>query len=279
MAIIVVSGYLVALIATLIWATTSSGAAASASPEASAAAGRARTPSPGAAPIRAAAPGYSIGSAAFVVYGERCKSARRAVVHYRTLTWERQVNRGGQLADRTPIVRGKTCRWARFAAEEWQARAKAAGAALSRWQRSVGQVVARLNRGLSGTPMAGTGAILERWGRRYGVSPYFMAAAAATESSLGAAACSNNRFNVWGLSSCGSGWHVPDWDGPKGEVPDSVGWPQAIAFYARFLAGRWPGHSTPYSFTGYAACSACWGRKVSEWMHSLFGVAAVTRYP
>jgi hypothetical protein len=278
MAIVVVSGYLVALLITLIWATTSSGAAASTSPETSAAAGRVRTPSPG-EHNRAAAPDYSIGSAAFVVYGERCKAARKAVVYYRALTWQRQQARYALLADLTPVVRGKTCRWARFAAEEWQARARAAGAALSRWQRSVGQVVARLDRGLSGTPMAGTGAILERWGRRYGISPYFMAAAAATESSLGAAACSNNRFNVWGLSSCGSGWHVPDWDGPKGEVPDSVGWPQAIAFYARFLADRWPGHSTPYSFTGYAACSPCWGRKVSEWMHSLFGVAAVTRYP
>ncbi len=117
--------------------------------------------------------------------------------------------------------------------------------------------------------MAGTGTSLERWGRRFHVSPYFMAAAAATESSLGEAACSNNRYNVWGLSSCGSGWYVPAF----------ASWDEAIAFYARFLASHWPGHSTPYSFTGYAACSPCWGRKVSEWMHSLFGVPAVTRYP
>ena len=117
--------------------------------------------------------------------------------------------------------------------------------------------------------MTGTGEILVRYGRRYHVSPYFMAAAAATESSLGAAACSNNRFNVWGLASCSGSWYVPAFRS----------WDEAIAFYARFLSGRWPGHSTPYSFRGYAACSECWGRKVSEWMNRLFGVSAVTRYP
>ena len=139
-----------------------------------------------------------------------------------------------------------------------------------RWRkREVVSVVNRLNRGLYGSPMAGTGAILERHGRRWHVSPYFMAAAAATESSLGAAACSNNRYNVWGLSSCGSGWYVPPFRS----------WDEAIAFYARFLASRWPGHSTPYSFVGYAACSSCWGSRTSYWMSSLFGVAAVTRYP
>lgn len=208
-------------------------------------------------------------TAAYVVYGERCKSARRAVAYYRSLTWTRQVNRGGQLSDRTPLVRGKTCRWARFSADEWSARAKAAGRALARWQRSVGQVVARLNRGLRGTPMAGTGIILERYGRRHGVSPFFIVAVAATESSIGHAACFNNRFNVWGLSSCGSGWYVPPFRS----------WDEAISFYADFLARRWPGHSTPYSFRGYAACDACWGRKVSEWMHSLFGVSSRTVYP
>jgi len=117
--------------------------------------------------------------------------------------------------------------------------------------------------------MAGTGLILERHGRRHGVSPYFIVAVAATESSIGHAACSNNRFNVWGLSSCGSGWYVPSFRS----------WDEAIAFYADFLARRWPGHSTPYSFRGYAACDACWGRKVSEWMGRLFGVPAETRYP
>lgn len=126
-----------------------------------------------------------------------------------------------------------------------------------------------LERGLRGSPMAGTARILEGQGRRYHVSPYFMAAVAATESSLGRAACSNNRFNVWGLASCVNSWPVPYFET----------WKEAISFYARFLATRWPGHSTPYSFRGYAACSECWARKVSYWMGALFGVPAVTRYP
>lgn len=208
-------------------------------------------------------------SAVFIVYGERCKSARKAVAYYRSLTWELQRARHGQLADRTPIVRGKTCRWARFSSEEWVARARSARRALTRWHRSTGQVVARLERGLAGTPMEGTGVILERHGRAYGVSPFFMVAVAATESSIGHAACSNNRFNVWGLASCSGSWYVPPFRS----------WDEAIEFYAKFLSSRWPGHSSPYSFRGYAACDECWGRKVSSWMSSLFGVSSRTAYP
>ena len=73
-------------------------------------------------------------SAGHVVYGERCRSARLAVAYFRAKTWERQAARDGELADRTPIVRGKTCRWARFSAETWQARARSARKALERWQ-------------------------------------------------------------------------------------------------------------------------------------------------
>lgn len=79
--------------------------------------------------------GILLPSAVYVVYGERCRSARRAVSHYRSLTWERQGARGGTLADRTPIVRSKTCRWARYAAREHQARARSALRSLKRWQR------------------------------------------------------------------------------------------------------------------------------------------------
>jgi hypothetical protein len=117
--------------------------------------------------------------------------------------------------------------------------------------------------------MAGTGILLERHGRRYGVSPYFMVAVAATESSIGRVPCRNNRRNVWGLASCVNTWPVPYF----------ATWDAAISFYARFLARRWPGHSTPYSFRGYAACSDCWSRKISYWMRALFGVRPVTRYP
>lgn len=157
----------------------------------------------------------------------------------------------------------------RYLAHLWQRKAHAARVAYEKWWGARGQVIALLNRGLSGSPMARTGAVLEHWGRRYRVSPYFMAAVAATESSLGEAACSNNQYNVWGLASCNGSWYVPPFHS----------WDEAIAFYAHFLSSRWPGHSTPYSFTGYAACSQCWGAKTSSWMNSLFGVPAVTRYP
>jgi hypothetical protein len=129
--------------------------------------------------------------------------------------------------------------------------------------------VNQLERGLRGSPMAGTARILEAQGRRHHISPFFMAAVAATESSLGRVPCSNNRRNVWGLASCNQSWSVPYFET----------WKEAIAFYARFLSSRWPSHSTPYSFRGYAACSECWAAKVSYWMRSLFGVGSSTRYP
>ncbi len=65
---------------------------------------------------------------------EKCPSARRAVAYYRAHTHQRQSARGGTLADRTPIVSGKSCRWARHAADTWKARAHSAGKALERWQ-------------------------------------------------------------------------------------------------------------------------------------------------
>jgi hypothetical protein len=95
-----------------------------------------------------------------------------------------------------------------------------------------------------------------------------MAAVAATESSLGHAACGAGGYKAWGLGNCGTAWSVPSF----------ASWDEAIAYYARFLT-RWSGHSTPYSFRGYAACDECWARKVSEWMQRLFGVAARTAYP
>jgi len=264
MAIAVLISFVFVLVVTLVWASTQeSGAAGVSAPSGDTRAQKGPQP-------RVTAPEqYVTPSAVFVVFGERCRSARKAVSYYRDITYDRQRQRAGRLADRTPIVRGKTCRWARHAADTWQARARAAQKALERWRRSIGQVVARLNRGLAGTPMAGTGAILERWGRRYGISPFFMAATAATESSLGAAACSNNRYNVWGLASCTGSWYVPAF----------ASWDEAIAFYARYLTRTWSSHSTPYSFRGYAECDACWGRSVSELMSSLFGVPAVTTYP
>jgi hypothetical protein len=71
------------------------------------------------------------------------------------------------------------------------------------------------------------------------------------------------------LANCTGIWYVPAFRS----------WDEAIAFYANFLASRWPGHSSPYSFNGYAACDDCWARKVSEWMARLFGMPARTAYP
>ena len=65
---------------------------------------------------------------------EKCASARRAVAHYRALTWERQSARDGDRATRTPLARGRSCHWARYAAREWQARARSARVALERWR-------------------------------------------------------------------------------------------------------------------------------------------------
>lgn len=130
-------------------------------------------------------------------------------------------------------------------------------------------VVSRLERGLQGSPMAGSGRALERAAWRYRISPFFIVAVAATESSIGRAACSNNRFNVWGLANCSGIWHVPAFRS----------WGEAYTFYARFLAERWPDATTCHHYYGYAKCSACWGRKTAAWMSSLFGVGPAVRYP
>lgn len=197
----------------------------------------------------------------------RCESNRRAVPYYRTKTWERQAMRHAGLADRTPLIRGRSCHWVDYAVTEWKARSAAARNAYEEWWKSVGQTIRRLDSILAGHRMAGTGVYLERSGRRHGVSPFFMVATAATESSYGDAACGPGGFNAWGLGNCGSAWTVPAFSS----------WEEAIEYYAEFLT-RWEGHTSPYSFRGYAACDACWGRKVSGYMES-FGVPTLTRYP
>ena len=126
----------------------------------------------------------------------------------------------------------------------------------------------KLNRGLAGSPMANLGWILEREAHRTHVSPYLMAAAAATESSLGRAGCSGNTKNVWGLASCGGGWHVPYFNS----------WDEAIHFYADFLRSHWPTATSTY-LSGYAACNQCWADKTAWWMSRLFGVGPAFRYP
>lgn len=56
----------------------------------------------------------------------RCRPARQAVPFYRRNTWTVQARFLEDLADRTPIVRGKSCHWARFAANTWVARFRSA---------------------------------------------------------------------------------------------------------------------------------------------------------
>lgn len=198
---------------------------------------------------------------------ERCPSHRSGVAFYRGRYSDWRALRGTD----TPYPVGRkphNCADASYLADVWASRSFRERKITERWQRSIGQVIARLDRVLASTPMAGQGVYFERYGRQYGVSPYFMVATAATESSIGRAGCGPGGYNAWGLGNCGSAWSVPAFGS----------WAEAIAYYAKFLT-RWDGHSTPYSFHGYAACDECWGRKVSEWMGRLFRVPAVTRYP
>lgn len=135
-------------------------------------------------------------------------------------------------------------------------------------------VVSRLNRGLAGTPLAGTGAELERAGRRHRISPYFMAAVAGKESSLGRVPCRENPRNVWGLGACDRAWRVPYFDT----------WAEAASYYARFLRRHWPRARTPWDFHGYCVTpsgATCpdWAPAVASFMRTLFRVGPSVSYP
>jgi hypothetical protein len=66
---------------------------------------------------------------------ERCYPARAAVPYYRTLTHTWQALRGSErLAGPGPRVRGRSCGFARYAASEWQGRARAAKDTYYRWK-------------------------------------------------------------------------------------------------------------------------------------------------
>lgn len=69
------------------------------------------------------------------VSAPRCFHARAAVPFYRETTWDWQSRRFGALADRTPIVRGKSCHWARYASTEWVDRSRSARRSFYRWTR------------------------------------------------------------------------------------------------------------------------------------------------
>ena len=126
----------------------------------------------------------------------------------------------------------------------------------------------RLRAGLTGTHMAGSERALEAAGRHWGISPYFIAAIAGTESSFGAASCAGAPFNAYGLASCGSSWHVPSFSS----------WGDSYEFMGEFLTSRWPHATTTYSYSGYASCSSCWGAKTAYWMKAKFGMGPSVSY-
>lgn len=64
---------------------------------------------------------------------EFCRSARKAVGYYRNRTYQFQDLRDGTRATRSPIARGKSCHWSRYAATEWQARARSAKVRYEKW--------------------------------------------------------------------------------------------------------------------------------------------------
>lgn len=117
--------------------------------------------------------------------------------------------------------------------------------------------------------MQGTEKELEQAGRRYGISPYFIAAIAATESTLGAHACGPHGYNAWGLANCDGRWDVPTFNS----------WEEAYLYMGRFLSQRWPTAIDPYDYVGYAKCSSCWGDATANHMRRLFGVGTYVRYP
>lgn len=207
-----------------------------------------------------------LGAAAPTSAPDSCRSAARAIRYYRARTNEIRSLFSTTYPDR---IAWPTCLLARRAAGEWQARAASARRSYDRWLRERGRTIRRLDRALAGHRMAGTGIFLERYGREYGVSPFFIAAVAWTESSLGDAACGPGGFNAWGLGNCGTAW-----------TPEAYSsWAEAIASYARFLSSRWPGHSSPWSFRGYAKCDDCWARATAEHMIALGAPSTRTAYP
>lgn len=137
------------------------------------------------------------------------------------------------------------------------------------------RVVRTLNQGIADSyrifrthsPMEGTGRELEAAGHKWRVSPFFIAAISATESSLGRAAC-RDRFNSFGLASCGY----------RSDVPRFRSWAHVYDYMGRYLSSRWPSARSTYDYYRYAKCSPCWGRKTAWWMNRLFGAGSSVRY-
>jgi len=126
--------------------------------------------------------------------------------------------------------------------------------------------IKKINRYLQSTPMRGTGKIIVNQSRKYKINPTFVVAVAGKESSFGAASCSSNPKNVWGLGACNRAWRTPEFKS----------WIQAINYFVRFIDGRWPSANNPFEFYGY--CQGCeyeWGSAVSTHMRNITGSTRV----
>jgi hypothetical protein len=133
-------------------------------------------------------------------------------------------------------------------------------------------VVKVLRKGLASTPLRGTARIFESEGWRAKMSPYFLVGASGTESSFGAAACSGNSYNIWGLGACNRAWIVPYFSTRR----------QAVRYYVKFIRSHWPSAKTCYQLYGY--CPPCgaygWGSTTHSKMRQLFGpVSSSLTYP
>lgn len=133
-------------------------------------------------------------------------------------------------------------------------------------------VVHLLNDGLAGTPMAHTGRQLEAAGWKWHVHPAFIAGVAGIEAAWGRLACRDNRFNAFGLGSCGTAWSPPTFRS----------WAAAYDYMARFIHSRWPSARTPYDMHGYCVTSSgadCpdWPAKVA-WNMERLGFGPSLRY-
>lgn len=126
--------------------------------------------------------------------------------------------------------------------------------------------VKKINRYLQSTPMRGTGKIIVNQASKYGLNPTFVAAVAGKESSFGAASCTQNPKNVWGLGACGRAWTPPYFRS----------WVAAINYFVRFIDQRWPSASSPFQFYGYCqGCESEWGSAVAQHMQNMGGSTQV----
>ncbi len=128
--------------------------------------------------------------------------------------------------------------------------------------------IRKINRYVKNTPMEGMGKIIVKQARKHEISPYFVVAVAAKESSLGAEACSHNRKNVWGLGACGRAWKPPHFKN----------WTQAVNYFVRFINRLWPKAQSPFQFYGYCyGCETEWGNDVARHMRNIGGTIEVRK--